>query len=94
MSKIYIALHNPSCCESAAATISVHKTKKGAYKAVKASKLEAWYEWLEHHTNSKRQDFKSRMEYSKEGYVYPLHSDRFKFDFDQWWGIAEDELLD
>jgi len=92
--KIYEALYNPSCCESASYTLSVHRTKLGAYKAIKASKLEAWNKWLEHHKWGKKKDFKNRIEYGKDGYVFPIHSDKYKFDFDQWWGIAETELLD
>lgn len=88
--KIYEALHNPSCCESAAYTISIHKTKLGAYRAIKASKLDAWEEWLEHHRYSKKHEMKSRLEYKN----YTIHSDEYKFDFDKWWGISETILND
>ena len=88
--KIYEALYNPSCCESASHTLSVHRTKLGAYKAIKAYKIEVYNEWLERHRRGKRNDFKRMAEYG----IRAISTDKYKFDFDQWWGISETELLD
>lgn len=83
---LYTALYNPSTCESAPATISIHRTKLGAYRAIRKSKEEIYERWLESHRWRKsRYNSKDTMR---------LHSDRFKFDFDQWWGIGELEILD
>lgn len=88
--KIYEALYNPSCCESSSMTMSVHKTKKGAYKAIRAHKEEEYNNWLECHRGYKRAEFKSMQQYG----IKKIHSDEYKYDFDKWWGISETELLD
>lgn len=71
---IYEFLYNSSCCESAAATKSIHKTKKGAEMAMEFHKNERLKEWEE------------------ECKQYPPAKE-FPFDYDQWWGINESELL-
>jgi hypothetical protein len=87
---IYEALYNPSCCESAPCTISIHKTKLGAYMAIKRSKIEAYTEWYNMHIRGKKESFKTAKKYG----MLKIHSDEYKFDFDKWWGILETELLD
>jgi hypothetical protein len=42
--KIYHALHNPDSFDSCAATISIHRTKEGAERAVKNSKRRVKYD--------------------------------------------------
>jgi hypothetical protein len=71
---VYEFLYNSDCCESAAATISIHKTKKGAEMAMEFHKAEIKREWDE-------QDYAER-----ERLAFP-------FDYDQWWGVRECELL-
>ncbi len=42
---VYEVLFNPCIHESAPSTISVHRTKKGAYKALRTFLFEKYYEW-------------------------------------------------
>lgn len=76
---IYEFLYNSDCCESAAATISIHKTKKGAEMAMEFHKAEKQKQWDE----MRKLDESNDPEYWKE----------FEWDFDQWWGVRECELL-
>jgi len=71
---VYEFLYNSDCCESAASTISIHKTKKGAEMAMEFHKNEKLKEW------------------EKECKEYPPAKE-YPFDFDQWWGVRECELL-
>ena len=75
---IYEFLYNSDCCESAAATISVHKTKEGAESALKKHKESIHQQWLKNKETDKDD---------------PEYYDEFPYDFDQWWGIKETELL-
>ena len=47
MMKIYEALYNPMIHESASATLSIHKTLKGAEMAIEFNKNETQREWAE-----------------------------------------------
>ena len=76
---VYEFLYNSDCCESAAATISIHKTKKSAEMAMEFHKAEKQKQWDEMRKLYEEND----PEYWKE----------FKWDFDQWWGIRECELI-
>ena len=71
---VYEFLYNPSCCESTAVTMSIHKTKKGAEMAMEFHKAEKQRQWEE---------------------MQKLDEDKneFNWDFDQWWGVRERELL-
>jgi len=71
---VYEFLYNSDCCECAALTISIHKTKKGAEMAMEFHKNEKLKEW------------------EAECKKY-LSSKEYPFDFDQWWGVRECELL-
>ena len=71
---VYEFLYNSDCCEGAASTISIHKTKKGAEMAMEFHKHEKLKEW------------------EKECKEYPPAKE-YPFDFDQWWGVRECELL-
>ena len=77
MEKVYQFIYNYSCCESAAYTISIHKTRKGAEMAMEFHKNETKVNWL-------KDKIKNLNEFNDE---YP-------WDFDQYWGIKETELLD
>lgn len=44
---VYEFLYNSSCCESAAATMSIHKTQKGAEIAMEFHKNEKLKQWEE-----------------------------------------------
>lgn len=78
--KVYEFLYNSDCCESAARTMSIHKTQKGAEMA------------MEFHKNEIKKDWDSQ---KKEFYYQdPHYYDNFNWDFDQWWGVKETELLD
>ena len=76
---VYEFLYNSDCCEGAASTISIHKTKKGAEMAMEFHKAEKQKQWDEMRKLYEEND----PEYWKE----------FKWDFDQWWGIRECELI-
>ena len=71
---VYEFLYNSDCCEGAASTISIHKTKKGAEMAMEFHKNEKLKEW------------------EAECKVYP-QAKEYPFDYDQWWGVRECELL-
>jgi hypothetical protein len=43
---VYLLLYNPCTFESAFATISIHRTKKGAYQAMRKHKLKCYEEYL------------------------------------------------
>lgn len=44
--EVYKAMYCPCIHESGYVTISIHRTLKGAYKAIKAHKIEVFEEWL------------------------------------------------
>lgn len=73
---IYAVLHNPMIMESAATTLSVHKTLAGAYKAMKAHMIAVYNE---------EREFELR--YGRKG-LWPA---RKYLDW-QWWGIEKIEL--
>lgn len=76
---VYEFLYNSDCCESAAVTISIHKTKKGAEMAMESHKAETQKQWNE----MRKLDEENDPEYWKE----------FEWDFDQWWGVRKCKLL-
>ena len=45
LGSVYEFLYNPSCCESVAATVSIHKTPEGAIEAMELHKLTKKEEW-------------------------------------------------
>ena len=71
---VYEFLYNSDCCEGAASTVSIHKTKKGAEMA------------MEFHKNEKLKEWEKECKEDPPTKEYP-------FDFDQWWGVRECELL-
>ena len=77
--KVYQFLYNSDCCESAAHTVSIHRTKKGAEMAMEFHKNEIKTKWEE-----------EQKEYKTLG----LELDTLPWHFDQWWGIQETELLE
>ena len=72
--KVYEFWYIDCIHESAAACISLHRTKKGAEMAMEFHKAEKLKEWE-----------KECKEYSP--------AKEYPFDFDQWWGVNECELL-
>lgn len=64
--------------ESSAKTISVHQTKLGAYKALRAFILERWQEYREHEIWRNQ--------------TFPEREYRFKFGDHEWWGLGQMEL--
>lgn len=61
--KVYEFLYNPFIHESAACTVSIHLTLSGAYKAMRAHRVEKYNEWRREQVLSQ---YKSR---SKEGWA-------------------------
>jgi len=56
---LYVFLYNDFIHESAYSTISIHTTKKGAYKALKEHKLQEYQDWYEDRmVNGKKWDRK------------------------------------
>lgn len=58
--KVFEFCYNDCIYESAARTVSIHLSKKGAWDAMKKHKLEAHYEWLRFgrdYRNSFKYDF-------------------------------------
>jgi hypothetical protein len=80
MEIVYEFLYNSSIHESCAATMSIHKTRKGAEMA------------LEFHKN----DIKNKWEEEKKEHFNedPHYYRSFEWSFGQWWGIRETELKD
>lgn len=75
---VYEFLYNSCTCESAAETVSIHRTLKGAYKAMRKHK---WDACVEH-----------REEYLFWGSSYfPF---KLNFDAWKWWGIRKVEVLE
>jgi len=77
--KIYEALYTYCIYESAMQTLSLHKTKEGAEKAVQA-----------HKDKIKKEHDDMNAEFEKEG----LDKSRFEWDVHQRWDVQETELLD
>ena len=73
---IYEVLYNPMYYESAAQTLSIHKTLAGAYKAMRKHR---WNACVEH-----RED---RLRFGNDGRARQYQYDAFK-----WWGIRKREL--
>ena len=80
MEKVYEFLYNSDCCESAAATISIHKTLKGAEMAMEFHKNEVKVKYEEDYPKD-----------SKDKDVIHIRKD-YPFDYDQYWGIRETNL--
>lgn len=83
--KIWTVQFNPMVYESAYATISMHKTKKGAMKA------------MQKHKEFKLKEFKKREEEKKK--YNPQSYEILKFDISEWdryydWNIRSEYLLD
>jgi len=57
MNLIYQVLYCYDTFESSHETISVHRTAKGAYRAMKEHRLKIFYEWLSY-SNQLRKPFK------------------------------------
>lgn len=76
--KLFTALYNPMVHESGFITLSVHRTKKGAWNAIKRHKIEEFNEWMDGQFYSRRQE----------------NWDHFKFDFCKDWRIGTIELND
>lgn len=76
---VYEFLYNSNCCESSSATMSIHKTMRGAEMAMEFHKAEKQKQWDEMRKLDELNDQKYWIE--------------FKWDFDQYWGIRESELL-
>ena len=76
--KIYEALYNPSKCESASYTLSIHRTIEGAEKAIKA------------HKDSMKWEHDNECEMMKKEGLTPY---TFEWDNDLDWSINETELL-
>lgn len=55
--KVYEFLYNSDCCESAASTMSIHKTKKGAEMAMEFHKAEKKREYDELYDDEYKEDF-------------------------------------
>lgn len=78
--KIYEALYNPMTEESADCTISIHKTKAGAEKAIEDHKAKEKKEFDDGFYNKMTDEEKA---------MY-----NFKWDDFKSWRIVETELLD
>lgn len=74
---VYEFLYNSCTCESAAATVSIHKTLKGAYNAMRKHK---WDACVEH-----REEY---LTWGKGYFTFKLNFDAWK-----WWGIRKVEVL-
>lgn len=55
--KVYEFLYNSDCCESAASTMSIHKTKKGAEMAMEFHKAEKKREYDELYDDEYKEGF-------------------------------------
>lgn len=53
----YQFLYNPCIHESGSITISIHLTKKGAWDALKAHKIERYNDWLRLHSRRLKLSF-------------------------------------
>lgn len=80
MEKVYEFLYNSSCCESAAATISIHKTPKGAEMAMEFHKNEIKAKYEEDYPKD-----------SKDKDIIYMRK-HFTWDWDQYWGTREANL--
>lgn len=74
---VYLVLYS-SGPESSARTISIHQTKLGAYKGLRAFILKHWQEFRQHEIWRNQ--------------IFPERDYRFKFGAHEWWGIEEMEL--
>jgi hypothetical protein len=72
---VYVFLYNDSCCESAAYTISVHRTRKGAEKAMEFHKSEMKKAWEEDEKLWKEND--------------PNYVNEFAWNYDKAWFVKE-----
>lgn len=84
--KLYEALYNCMIHESSAATLSLHRTKEGAEKAIEEHKAEVKKEW------ENRREIMRTTE-TKETYD-AFHGDDEPDEWAvfQWWGIGEIEV--
>ena len=75
-------MYNPMVEESAWATVSLHKTKKGAEMAMKFHKAEKKKEWDEH-DKWQREEYGDKYELLKSG----------EFGYWERWDVEEIEVL-
>ena len=73
---IYEFLYNSCTCESAAATISIHRTLKGAYEAMRKHRWDTCIE-----------DREMKLRFGNHGSLKRWHYDSW-----QWWGIRKRQL--
>jgi len=76
---VYEFLYNSCIHESAAATMSIHRTQKGAEMAMEFHKSEAKKEWDE---------------YNKQCKEAGLSTFEFKFGTHEWWGVRPIKILE
>ena len=55
--KVFEFLHNNSCCESAAGTLSIHITKRGARKAMLKHIYDTKKDYCELYTKKEREEY-------------------------------------
>lgn len=77
MEKVYEFKHNDCIWESSPFTVSIHRTPKGAYKAMRKYIMEAYTQWYD-----------ERMLYGKDSAFGTID----KFGTHEWWGIKCTEL--
>ena len=75
---IYEFLYNSCTCESAAATMSLHRTLKGAYDAMRKHRWDVCVE-----------DRNEQIRYGKDWIMSRFH----KYDDWKWWGIRKRVLV-
>lgn len=80
METVYEFLYNSDCCESTAATISIHKTRKGAEMA------------MEFHKNEIKEIYETNYPKDSKDKNVIYMREEYPFDYDQWWGIRETKL--
>lgn len=88
---IYQALYCPCIHESSSGTLSLHKTKEGAEKAVEAHKALIRAEWVDW---GNRMCDKSDPEGVGRYDTFGDFEKGFPFAQHESWGISETELLD
>lgn len=76
---VYEALYNDNIHESAAGTLSIHKTREGAQKAIDYHKMEQLAEFNKFMSDISEEEQKIM---------------NFKFGEHEWWGIRETEIFE
>lgn len=84
--RLYEALYNCMIHESSSATLSLHRTKEGAEKAIEEHKAEIKKEWEDRRENMRKTETKEMYD------AFHSSDEPDQWAVFQWWGVSGIEV--